>query len=92
MKKLMSRIALVALGLTFATAASAGQVQFGSLKCAPVAKLGGTTATAVSCKPGAVVSGLVSVDQCVCPSGYVLVQANAPGAILKPVVTSPTSG
>ena len=89
----ISRIALVALGLTLATGVSAAQ--FRDLTCAPVGGPAGSANGTLTCKDaagGLVTSGSVSVDQCKCPDGYLLVEANAPGAILKAVITSQTGG
>ena len=88
MKVSISRIALVALSLTFATGASAAEVS--SLACAPVGASAGSANGTLTCKDaagGLVTSGSVSVDRCKCPAGYVLVQANAPGAITNEAVS-----
>ena len=73
------RIALLSLGFVASTAASAEQISLANLQCAPLP--GGSAGQAeVTCPPAT--SGKVTLEQCSCPAGFLLVNINPTAAIL----------
>ena len=79
------RIALLGLGFLASTAVSAEEIALANLQCAPLPGGGSTGKADVTCPPET--SGKVTLEQCSCPAGFLLVNINPTAAIpLAPVI------